>query len=91
MTKADAINKVVGAVRMIQEMSGLPVGDLTEATIPIGGVVGFDSLNGVEVAVIVGATNTRGLVNICVSDDGRRALSVGEIADSLIRLVSTRG
>jgi hypothetical protein len=55
MTRNDAIKKVAEALRMIQKISGRPVDEITEGTIPIGGLAGFDSLNGVEVAVIVGA------------------------------------
>jgi hypothetical protein len=88
MTRNDAVKKVAEALRMIQEMSGRPADEIAEDTIPIGGLAGFDSLNGVEVAVIVGAISAGGLVNICVSEDGRRALSVGEIADSVLRLAS---
>jgi len=90
MTRNDAMKKVAEALRMIQEMSGRPLDEITEDTVPIGGLAGFDSLNGVEVAVIVGAVTEKGLVNVCVSEDGRRALSVGEITDAVLRLASNR-
>lgn len=88
MTKQEAVTKVIGTLKMIQDMSGRPVEVIDEKTKPIGGLPGFDSLNGVEFGVFLGAVKGGGLVNICVSDDGRRALTIGQIADNLVRLAA---
>ena len=56
------------------------------STRPVEDVEGFDSLNGVEAIVMLSESLGVDLpedYNPFISSDGRRALSVGEIADTL--------
>ena len=89
MTYGEAVELVIRTVSEIQELSGRELVKVDKKTIPIGGVPGFDSLNGVELAAMVDDVTGIGDVgNLCASKDGTRALSVGEIADRIVELTS---
>ena len=78
-------------LKQVQEMSGRPIEDLTESDTPIGGLAGFDSLNGIEVTTLAAVRlncEISGEVNLFVSEDGRRALTVREVAQRMKRLLS---
>ena len=53
MTVKDVESALSEAVREIQTLSGRPVEGIGPDSRPIGGIAGFDSLNGVEVGAIV--------------------------------------
>jgi hypothetical protein len=85
MTKSEAVNEIVSAITRIQEQSGDGVPVLTRDTDVINGVEGFDSLRGLELTVEM----TRYFEipddeNICISEDGKRALTIDEIAERLM-------
>lgn len=89
MTYAEAVELVIRIVLEIQEISGRETIRVDERTVPIGGVPGFDSMNGVELADLVDAEVDIGEVgNICVSQDGMRALPVSEIAERILEITS---
>ena len=91
MTYAEAVKLVSRIVSEIQEISDRETIKVTEETIPIGGAPGFDSLNGVELAAMVDEVVGIGIVgNLCASKDGRRALSVGEIAERILEETSNK-
>jgi hypothetical protein len=85
---------LIDSLKQVQEMCGRPTQELTELDQPIGGLAGFDSLNGIEVTMLV-ATRLKcdipGDVNLFVSEDGRRALTVKEIAGRMKKLLPTDG
>ena len=86
MDKQEIFTKVVQTVAHVQEMSGRPSAGIDASTRPVGGVEGFDSLSGVEATVMLSESLGVELpedYNPFVSTDGKRALSVGEIADTL--------
>ena len=87
MDKATVTQQVVQAVVQAQEASGRAAGGIGPSTKPIGGVPGFDSLNGVEVTVSLSKSLGYELPddNLFVSQDGKRALSISEIADNLCK------
>ena len=87
MDKTTVMQEVVQAVVRVQETSGRAAGGIGPSTKPIGGVPGFDSLNGVEVTVSLSQSLDYELPedNIFVSQDGKRALSISEIADNLCK------
>ena len=87
MDKATVTQQVVQAVVQVQEASGRPAGGIGLSTKPLGGTPGFDSLNGVEVTVSLSQSLDYELPedNIFVSQDGKRALSISEIADNLCK------
>ena len=89
MTYDEAVELIIRTVSEIQELSGRELVKVDKKTIPIGGVPGFDSLNGVELAAMVDdATGIGDVGNLCASQDGTRALSIEEIADRVIELTS---
>ena len=86
MEKQEITTKVAQAVARVQQVSGRPSADIGASTRPVGGVEGFDSLSGVEATVMLSESLGVELpedYNPFISTDGKRALSVGEIADTL--------
>ncbi len=80
------IKLIVERVIKIQELSGREVpDDVNEKTIPIGGLAGFDSLNGLELTMMLPDEIKWGGKNLCVSDEGRRALTIREIVIRLLQ------
>ncbi len=87
MTRHEARNAVIAAIIDIQKKSGDEVPKIGADTVVIHGIPGFDSLRGLELSVAMGRVFEVGDdVNICVSDDGRRALTVAEITDKLMTM-----
>jgi hypothetical protein len=85
MNKKEAFNLVVETLRSIQEMSGKEVDDINEDTVPKGQLPGFDSLTGIEFTMMVGThIPLPKTVMLCVSDDGKKALSVRQIVSRLM-------
>ena len=89
MDKESVMQQVVQAVVQVQEASGRTTAGIGAGTRPIGDATGFDSLNGVEVTVALSQSLGHELPdnNLFVSEDGRRALSIAEIADNLCRTI----
>ena len=86
MDKQEVVTKVVQTVAHVQETSGRSSADIGASTRPVGGLEGFDSLSGVEATVMLSESLGVELpedYNPFISTDGKRALSVGEIADTL--------
>ena len=86
MDKQELVTKVVQTVAHVQEVSGRSSAAIGASTRPVGGVEGFDSLSGVEATVVLSESLGVDLpqeYNPFISSDGKRALSVGEIADTL--------
>ena len=86
MDKEQIATKVIETVTQVQDVSGRSSAGIGASTRPVGGVEGFDSLSGVEATVMLSASIGVDLpddYNPFISSDGKRALSVSEIADSL--------
>ena len=86
MDKQEIVTKVVQTVAQVQEMSGRSSAGLGASTSPVRDMEGFDSLSGVEATVMLSESLGVDLpedYNPFISKDGKRALSVGEIADNL--------
>ena len=86
MDKQEIVTKVVQTVAQVQEVSGRPSAVIGVSSCPVGGVEGFDSLSGVEATVMLSESLGIDLPednNPFISKDGKRALSVSEIADIL--------
>lgn len=86
MDKHEIVSKVVEAITQVQEASGRPSSGIDASMRPIQDVEGFDSLSGVEATVVLSEALGIDLPEECnpfISRDGKRALSVEEIADSL--------
>ena len=86
MDKQQIMDKVVQTVAQVQEASGRPNIGIGASTCPVGGLEGFDSLSGVEATVMLSEALGANIPEDCnpfISKDGKRALSVSEIADTL--------
>ena len=86
MDRQQIVTKVVQTVAQVQEVSGRPSAGIGVSTRPVRDVEGFDSLSGVEATVMLSESLGVDLpedYNPFISRDGKQALSVGEIADSL--------
>jgi hypothetical protein len=84
--------ELMEAIREVQELSGhMPV-PIDKNTCPINDLEHFDSLRGVETTFLLSAKlkcefkSPKGEINVFVSKDARRALTVGEIVDRLVEL-----
>src|ERR1017187_6597355 len=94
LTVSEMETQLREVLAIVQELSGHESQEITGTTKPIGDLAGFDSLTGVEsttmLAERLGCTLglKRGTVNVFVSPDGCRALTVAEIAKRLPTLRS---
>jgi hypothetical protein len=87
MTHAETMRAVVSAIMRIQERSGNKAPELHSDTVVIKGVEGFDSLRGLELSVAMSRFfDIPDDVNVCVSDCGKRPLTVGEITAKLMAM-----
>ncbi|MCQ3803388.1 MAG: hypothetical protein OXC98_04570 [bacterium] len=92
MNKQEILKRVVQVIVEVQEVSGRSSAGIDASTCPVFGVEGFDSLSGVEATVMLSESlkvELPGNYNPFISEDGKRALSVGEIADSLCSYVGS--
>lgn len=88
MTRNEVLSVVVEKLDEIQEFNAEGDVQITESTKPIGGIPGFDSMNGVEFTAMIDEVVHIGEVgNLCASKDGTRALTVGEIADRILEII----
>lgn len=86
MDRQQIVAKVVQTVTQIQEVSGRSSAGIGASTRPVQDVEGFDSLCAVEATILLSESLGVALpddYNPFISDDGERALSVGEMADTL--------
>ncbi len=87
MTRAETMKAVVSAIARIQERSGDDVPELRPDTTVIHGVESFDSLRGLELSVAMSRFfDIPDDMNVCVSDSGKRPLTVSEIVDKLMTM-----
>ena len=89
MDRDTIVEKVIQAIKRVQEDSGRPAGVIDSGTKPIGDATGFDSLNGIEATVILSESLDYDIPddNLFASEDGRRALTIGKVADRLCAMV----
>ena len=86
MEKQDIVTAVIKTVVQVQELSGRANDRIDALTRPLGDVEGFDSLSSLEATVMLSeylGVTLPDSYNPFISKDGNKALSVGEIADSL--------
>ena len=89
MDKSEVTEKLIRAIEEVQERSGRSLEAINSATKPVGGIQGFDSLNGVEAAVILSESLGCELPaeTLFVSKEGKRALSIAEISADVSRII----
>ena len=86
MNRQEIVSKVIDTVVQVQDVSGRPRAGIGVSTRPVGGVEGFDSYSAVEATVMLSESLGIDLPqdsNPFISKDEKRALTVGEIADTL--------
>ena len=89
MTRNEVIKVIIEKLTEIQEIGDHEKVPISNKTIPIGELPGFDSMNGVECASMIDEVFGIGDIgNICASKDGKRALTVSEIADRILEITS---
>lgn len=87
MTRNKVIKIVIKKLTEIQEISDREKVPISDKTIPIGELPEFDSMNSVEFAFMIDEVLSIGDVgNLCASKDGKKALTVGEIADRILEI-----
>jgi acyl carrier protein len=87
MNRKQIYDLVVETLEFIQELSGKEKVNINEDTVPIGQLPGFDSITGVEFSMMISKhIPTEKIVSFCVSDDGKKALSVDQIVERLVKL-----
>ncbi len=87
MNREKLTELIIQILVQIQDISGREVPpDMDSGTRPIGGLSGFDSLNGLELTMMLPDEIEWEGRNLCVSKDGKKALTVGEIVDRLLQV-----
>lgn len=92
MDRNQILRCLIETVIEVQELSGCAALEVNAKTRPIYDLDEFDSLRGVETTVLLAAKLKcgfkagKGDVNVFVSKDGRRALSVEEAVNRLAEL-----
>jgi acyl carrier protein len=89
MTPQDLIQHVCEVLAEVQELGGYPAPTLTVESTPIGDLPGFDSLSSIEATVLLEQKLGRDLdsESVFISEDGKHALNVNQIADRLCDLL----
>ena len=89
MTRSEVEQYLCDAIREVQTASGRECPPLTGATVPIGGIDGFDSLNSIEVGVEVeAAVGTDISENPLVDTKTGRAFSIREAASRILNQIN---
>ena len=89
MTRNEVIKIVIKKLTAIQEIGDREKIPISDNTIPINELPEFDSMSGVDFASMIDKVLGIGDVgNLCASKDGKRALTVGEIANRILELTT---
>ena len=90
MKRDEMIELVSELLRESQKLSGRDdVFAITEATVPVGELADFDSLNGVEATHLIEERLRKRLPdNIFVDGASRHPLSIGQVVDCLLDLMN---
>ncbi len=92
MERIEIERRLIETLHEVQELSGCVRVEINSNTCPIDDLDGFDSLRGVETTVLLAMKMKqefkagKGEVNVFVSKDGRRVLSVEETVNRLVEL-----
>jgi hypothetical protein len=89
MDRKEILNLIMKVFGDYQEISGQEATSITEDTVPIGGLPGFDTMNEVELIVMLSEHLPLPLnIRLCVSDDGKKALSIREMVNHLLEILN---
>lgn len=84
--------RIITCIRELQKMSGEEDIEISNKTCPIKELPNFDSLKGVVATVFIGSRLNLNIpaegqgVNIFVSEDGKRANTIAEVAKTIEKL-----
>lgn len=83
---------LIAVLREIQETSGRDWKDPGSGDKPIGDLVGFDSLSSIEATVMLEEKlgGPLGVDSLFISENGRRALTMREIVERIVKLLRVR-
>ena len=84
INKEDIVEVLISLLAKIQKISGREVPKIDKKTVPIGDLPGFDSLNGLELVFMLPDKIAWSGDNLCVSENGKKALNVEEISKRLL-------
>ncbi|MCH8146629.1 MAG: hypothetical protein IH987_01350 [Planctomycetes bacterium] len=93
MTRQEVEAAVITAITEIQGISGRECPKITAKTIPIGGVPGFDSLNGLEATILIDkrlGIETPDDARLFTNETGERAIPIAEIAQRIVEFIESR-
>ena len=91
MTKHEIRERVIKRLREIQELSGREIPEIVDSMVPIGGLPGFDSHNDLEISVDLAIEfDLPDNFRVCVSEDGTKPLSIGEIVEKIIKQMENK-
>ena len=86
MDRNQALQQVIGAIHQVREFSGKGSTHVDPNTRPLRDLVDFDSLSGVEAAVLLSESVGIDLPDhLFTGSKGQRVPSIGEIADIVIQ------
>lgn len=91
--RAITIEQIVDVITEIQTICGEPCDRMDEQTCPIGDLPGFDSLRALEATVLLEErlnASIGGQVNLFVSEDGTRSLTIRELSERMNGLISRK-
>ena len=89
MDRDDIVGQVIEAITQVQKRSGRSIGEINPDTRPFKNLQGFDSLCGVEATVLLSEAVGRDLSDsVFAPEEGRRVLSVNEIADKVLDCIN---
>ncbi|HEY2414282.1 MAG TPA: hypothetical protein VGI40_18705 [Pirellulaceae bacterium] len=94
MSREEVQRVVIDCIKRVRSMGGYRDAEITADTVPLKDLKDFDSPNGVEVTVLLdvdlGGAFSDGVVSVFTSPDGRKALSVKQITDSVLKLQAAK-
>jgi hypothetical protein len=94
MAEINIISTIIEAISFVQEMSGEVKQEITDVTIPIQDLKGFDSQRGIETTIEIETRLNISLpdgLNLFVSKDGTRSLNLQEIVKQLLDILNPKG
>lgn len=91
LTRAQVVAEIMEAVAAVQVASGRFIEALSEGTILLGGIEGFDSLNCLEVLAMVEASLGADLSDELLGPlNGEASLSIGGLANRILDYLEAR-
>ena len=88
-TKEEIIETLIKVIKEVQQISAEEETEVKHTTIPIYDLPGFDSHRGIETLMTIQEKldiEIGGSVNLFISKDQKKAISVSEIADRIIEV-----